>query len=330
MKKLSLQPTLKYSVDKLRISIDVNGMIKDGHISSNCTYQILEEFKSICNIESSNGIWKKAKSIWSKEFHKFACWVKVPVKDDLQGKETLYAKILVFIDPIDKPNKRYITFEYNPSKISTLELFQAFRQWMLIDTSLLNSKTFKKYIRLRAIDLAIDVNRNIETLTFFGSYKRYEETRYSSGLTRYLGARVSDNYFCIYDKRAEIEQKLKKAHTPNDYKELPPAKHSTRIEVRKKFGGEPIKHLPALGAKLFGPLTVSYLRVPPKNDTVLILFQQLARHIGANAAYTEIYNETDKKKIRTMLKAHKTKWWNQDLITLELTSLLDNLVKQIK
>jgi hypothetical protein len=330
MKKLSLQPTLKYSVDKLRISIDVNGMIKDGHISSNYTYQIFERFKSICNVESSNGIWKKADRIWKKEFHKFACWVKIPVKDNLQGKETSYAKVLIFIDPIEKPNKRYITFEYNPSKISTLELFKAIRLWIQIDKALLNSKVFKKHIRLRALDLAIDVNRNIETLTFFGSYKRYEETRYSSGLTRYLGARVSDNYFCIYDKRAELEQKRKKPHAPNDYLETAPAKHLTRIEVRKRLAGEPIKYLPKIASDLFNSLTVSNLRLPDENDTVLFLYWELARHIGANAAYTKVHNDNDKKRIRAYLKAHRTKWWNQGTIAQKITRILKDLVNQIE
>ena len=295
-----------------------------------CTQHILEEFKSICQTESSNGHWRKAKTIWKKEFHNFACWIKVPVKEDLQHNDMLFAKVLVFIDPLEKYSKRYITFEYNPSKISTSELFKLIRKWGDIRKSQVKTKSFKDYIHLRAVDLAIDVNRPIDSLTFFGSLKRYEETIYSNGLTRYLGARISDNYYCIYDKRVHSEQTRKKQHAPNDYLTPTPKNHLTRIEVRKKFEGEPIKYLPKLASNLFTPLNVSSIRPPNLNDSILCLFWELSRHIGSNAAYTKIINKKDKEKVRDIIKTQRARWWNSNRNTEEFTCLLKALVKQIK
>ena len=104
MRKLSLPPVLKYSVDKLRFSIDISGMIKDGHTPRSLKDTTLDEFKWMCKVEASNGFDKKVKACFKREFHNFACWVKIPVRDALQRDEVLFAKIMVFIDPCEKPN----------------------------------------------------------------------------------------------------------------------------------------------------------------------------------------------------------------------------------
>jgi len=108
-------------------------------------------------------------------------------------------------------NYKSCRVEWNPSKIAVEDVaFVAFNDLLEIDfTALWDGKVTR-------IDLAIDVDNVIlDEFLFYVPKLQLFENRYKSGMTRYLGGRSGNRYYCCYDKIAQLNALNARTHVSN-------------------------------------------------------------------------------------------------------------------
>jgi hypothetical protein len=196
--------------------------------------------------------------------------------------------------------------EWNPAKVSAeiVSLF-VFNEMLELDFSLIESGTVTR------IDLAIDVdNAQIDDILFFAPKFQLFENRYKSGLTRYIGGRWGQRYFCCYDKRAEIIDHNKRVHAL--HKIDVPNHPRMRIEarLRPKILWNNLVHT----TNPFETLKVRQFSADASAgdsaNAYFPLFLAHARYVGLNAALAKLPKRHKKRMRDEVLETQdECGWW---------------------
>ena len=197
--------------------------------------------------------------------------------------------------------------EWNPSKVSTDDVaFIAFEDVLNTDFALVYDGTVNR------IDVAVDVdNVMIDELLFFAPKFQLFENRFKSGLTRYIGGRSGNRYYCCYDKRAQIIEHNTQVN-PLHKSEVPEYPRM-RIEavLRPKLWWPECREIP----NPFAPLKIRRFNCPTTGDkkecTDLAMVLRLARYEGLNAALAIYDTKRKQRLLRQVLQSQREcDWWD--------------------
>jgi hypothetical protein len=201
--------------------------------------------------------------------------------------------------------------EWNPSKVSAEDVaYIVFGDILDTDIASVYDGTVTR------IDLAVDVdNVLIDDFRFYAPKFQLYENRFKSGLTRYIGGRSGNKYYCCYDKRAQIIEHNTKVH-PYHQSEVPDHPRM-RVEavIRPKLWWPECREM----ANPFTTLQLRRFRRPVTGDeewdTELTMLLRLARYEGLNAALAIYKGSKKQRMLKKVLQSQiACDWWEPSIL----------------
>lgn len=204
-------------------------------------------------------------------------------------------------------NYKSCRVEWNPSKISVDDIaYIAFEDFLELDFSALWDG------KVTRIDLAVDVdNVLIDDFLFHVPKLQLFENRFKSGLTRYLGGRSGNRYYCCYDKVAQLIALNAKTHPSN--RVAIPDHPRMRLEavLKPDLWWPEVREIPnpfeSLQLRRFSATTTT----GKKGNSDLRLLLRAARYEGLNAALAVCKKRDKKRLLEQVLESQETcNWWD--------------------
>ena len=218
------------------------------------------------------------------------------------------------------PKHSFVRVEYNPSKISLMEVR------VILDQILPHGfDSLYHQGKIRRIDLAVDMSWvSPHNLIFHYPGISCSRNFLKGGRIQsaYLGEKESPKQLIIYDKVAEL--KKQNAKTPKDLKYQIPHYDVTRVEVRLRPDGISFPGL----MKLSNPLDNLQLCVckdVDKGDDEYLLFRRLCIYEGFPQVLKLISSKDKRKKyVNKIMSDGITSFWNPDKVWAGLQDALQD------
>lgn len=232
--------------------------------------------------------------------------------------KTGQSDVIIQCSPYNR-HKNFLYIHFNPSKILMNELKNLVDELFPFDYGY--SYLISTGIVTRC-DIAVDIKYvEINSLLFRYPQKRINCIYTSSGRTEYIGSLLSNNYFCIYDKRTEIKKKNKKKVFL--LKDKVPEYPVTRIELRLKLSMT-IEEISKITNPFRKLKIISYqnLDFPSDSDK---LFLKVARLEGTQAAMLTMTDKNTRAAYAKKLSKGCASWWDSEVTWKDTQEMINNI-----